>query len=50
MFQMLAKVVGAKEFLRLVALTKLVSRVKMLGANVPLWWIGELITAVATHI
>ena len=50
MFQMLAKVIGSKEFLRLVAFTEFVSRVQMLGADVPLRRVGELITTVATHI
>ena len=49
-FQMLAKVVCSIELFGLVAFSKLVDVVQMLGSNVPLWWIGEFFAAIATNI
>jgi len=50
MLEVLTEVVCSEEFLRLVALAEFVDVVQMLRADVPLWWIGELITAIATDI
>lgn len=50
MLEMLAKVVGAEELLRLVALSKFVHLIKMLCSNIPLWWIGKLFAAIAAEI
>jgi hypothetical protein len=50
MLQMLPKMVGAEELLRLVALSEFVYVVQVLGADIPLWWIGELLATVATEI
>lgn len=49
-FQVLAKVVCSVELLRLIALSKLVDAVQMIGSDVPLRRVGKLFTAVATNI
>jgi hypothetical protein len=49
-FQMLAEVIGAEEFLGLVALAKFVDVVEMFGACLPAWRIGELLATVAADV
>ena len=48
--QMLPEVIGAEEFLRLVTLPELVYVVQVLGPNVPLWRVGELLSAITAGI
>lgn len=48
--QVLAEVVCTKELLRLVTLAELVHVVQMIGTHVPLWWIGELLTAIPARV
>lgn len=49
-FQMLTEVIRAEKFLRLVALSELVDMVQVLRADLPLWGVGKLLTAIATRI
>lgn len=50
MLEMLTEVVGAKEFLRLVALSVFVYVIQMLCANIPLRWVWKLLAAIATQV
>ena len=49
-FQMLAEVIGAEEFLGLVALAKFVDVVEMFGACLPAWRVGEFFTTVTADV
>ena len=49
-FQVLPKVIGAEEFLCLVALPEFVHVIQVLGSCFPICGIGELLTAVAADI
>jgi hypothetical protein len=49
-FQVLPKVIGAEEFLCLVALPEFVHVIQVLGSYFPIRGIGELLTAVAADI
>jgi hypothetical protein len=48
--QMLTEVVGAEEFLGLIAFTKFVHNVQVFGTNIPIRRVGELFAAVTTGI
>jgi hypothetical protein len=48
--QVLTEVVRAEELFRLVALAEFVDVVKVLRADVPLCWIGELVATVAADV
>lgn len=48
--QVLSEMVSPEELLRLVALAKFVHMVEMLGPQIPLWWVGEFLATVSTHI
>lgn len=50
MFQVLAEVIRPVEFLRLVALSKLVDVIQMLSSDVPLRWVWKFVATIATNV
>lgn len=50
MFQMLPKMIRAKEFLGLITFSKFVHMIEMFGASIPVGRITEFLTAVTTGI
>lgn len=48
--EMLAEVIGAVELLRLVTLAELVHVIQVLGPQIPVCGVGELLTAVSANV
>jgi hypothetical protein len=50
MLQMLTEMIGSEELLRLIAFSKFVNMVQVLGANVPLRGIWEFFSTITTNV
>ena len=48
--QVLSKVIGAEEFLGLIALAEFVHVIQVLGPSIPICGIGELLTAITAYV
>jgi hypothetical protein len=50
MLQVLSEVVCAEELLGLVAFTKFMHMIQMLGSGFPIWRVGEFFTAISANV